>query len=88
MEKGSEIRDCNFERDTEIGDFTKRKSGNDIFFGESGSKMYKENQERVAVHFLQPLALSPTYHAVMGSDYGATKSQKYAKVPKGLFTLR
>ena len=32
VEKGGEIRDCNFERDTRFGDFTKRDSGNDIFF--------------------------------------------------------
>ena len=32
MEKGSEIRDCNFERDTGIGDLTKRDSENDTFF--------------------------------------------------------
>ena len=32
MEKGSEIRDCNFDRDTGIEDFTKRDSGNDTFF--------------------------------------------------------
>ena len=44
MEKGSEIRDCNFERDTGIGDFTKRDSGNDTFLWDKGSKMHKENQ--------------------------------------------
>ena len=42
MEKGSEIRDCNFERDTGISDFTKRDSGNDTFFsGKVGRKCRK-----------------------------------------------
>ena len=44
MEKRSEIRDCNFERDTGIGDFSKRDSENDTFLWENGSKLYKENQ--------------------------------------------
>ena len=33
-EKGSEIRDCNFERDTGFGDFTKRDPEN-VIFGKS-----------------------------------------------------
>ena len=32
MEKGSEIQDCNFERDTGIGNFTKQDLGNETFF--------------------------------------------------------
>ena len=46
-EKGSEIRGCNFERDTGFGDFTKRDSGNVILKSrDSGSpltKMYETN---------------------------------------------
>ena len=41
MEKGNEIRDCNFERDTGIGNFTKRDSGNDTFSGKVGRKCTK-----------------------------------------------
>ena len=44
VEKGREIRDCNFERHTGIDDFTKRDSGNYNFFWKSGLKMYKKNQ--------------------------------------------
>ena len=63
-----------------------------IFFWKSGLKMYKENQ---AVIFMnvgnqrnKGLTLSPTYHAIKGRDYWATKCQKYASLPKGLFTSR
>ena len=41
-EKGSEIRDCNFERDTGLGDFMKRDSGNVISKGrDPGSPLTK-----------------------------------------------
>ena len=46
-EKGSEIRDCNFERDTGFDDFTKRDSGNVILKsrdpGSPLTKMYEIN---------------------------------------------
>ena len=42
VEKGREIRDCNFERDTGIGDFTKRDSDNYNFFLEK----WVENVQR------------------------------------------
>ena len=47
MEKGNEIRDCRYERDTGFGNFTKRDSGNVAFRnrypGSPMTKMYKEN---------------------------------------------
>ena len=78
MEKGNEIRDCNFERETGIGNFTKQDSRNDTqFLGKWVENVQRESScnfrecQRVVVHFLQPsMALSPTYHAVIRRDSG------------------
>ena len=54
-EKGSEIRDCNFERDTGFGDFTKRDLGNVILKSrDSGSPLTKmvENVRNQPVIFM------------------------------------
>ena len=60
---GSEIRDCNFERDTEFDNLTKRDSGNVILKsldpGNPWTKMYEQNQA-VSLQVCRKLA-SKTY---------------------------
>ena len=52
---------------------------------ESSCNLSEIVEQRAVVHFLQPLALSPTYHAVIGRDYGTSKCQKYTNYKRSFY---
>ena len=53
-ERGDEIRDCNYDRDTGFGDFNKRESGNvALNKPRFGTEICKENQAVMLAHLIK-----------------------------------